>query len=119
MSWELDLTLERDIAYMPGVKAAIVKETEERGAVAKGLLYEARAKTAHVKIWQEYAHEAKVTTSYGGVDGFINLHGGEGTSAKSIEFGHNPSGFFDPAKYGRMTKAPEGLYILHRAAGLL
>jgi hypothetical protein len=39
----------------------------------------------------------------------------------AIEFGHEPSGVFGPG--GRyedvQSKAPEGLYILHRAAGLI
>lgn len=119
MAFDIDADLEFQIAHMKGVKAAIVDETEERARVADGLLVEVRATTPHNKIDDTHEHETSVSTSYGGVDGFINLNGTAHTSAKSIEFGHLPSGFFAPERYGRKTKAPEGHYILHRAAGLL
>ena len=111
--------LEKLVAYKKGVKASIHRETEERALTATGLLKEVRGTTPHQKIDDEHDHETQITTQYGGVDGFFSMDGTPYTSAKSIEFGHNPSGFFAPERYGRITKAPEGHYILHRAAGLL
>ena len=49
------------------------------------------------------------------VDGFVEM---KGTDPMAIEFGHFPSGYFAPEKYGKVTKPPHGLYILSRAAGI-
>lgn len=115
--------LEMILAHKRGVNAAIVRETKERAQVAEGLLKQAKASTPHVKFDDEHDHETQITTQFGGVDGFFSMDSGGSpyTSAKSIEFGHNPSGVFGPGgRYGhRPSKPPEGLYILHRAAGLL
>jgi len=50
-----------------------------------------------------------------GNDYLVTLEGGEDNAAAlAIEMGHGPSGYFK----GSATKAPHGLYILTRAAGL-
>jgi len=110
--------LERHVAHMNGVHAAIAGEAKEREQVAHGLLEEARASTTHHKIIGPghltfTSEQADPETM---IDSFFSLNA---PSPKSIEYGHMPSGVFDPDKYGSVTKAPEGLYILHRAAGLL
>lgn len=113
--------LEMILAHKKGVNAAIVRETKERAQVADGLLRQAKATTPHVKFDDKHDHETKITTQFGSTDGFFSMDGSPFTNPKSIEFGHNPSGVFGPGgRYGnRPSKPPEGLYILHRAAGLL
>lgn len=98
-------------------KAAIHKEVQERGAAAEANLAEARGSTRWHKIFGP-GHLTQTSTSFGGVDGFINL---EAPNPMAIEYGHSPSGVFGPdGSLGHIhTKAPDGLYILNRAAGLL
>lgn len=121
MSIYITPDLERVLAHKKGVYAAICKEAEERERVANGLLEQAKAISPHVKFDQEHAHETNTSWQQAGdgTDAFFSLNGTSKTSVKSIEYGHMPSGVFDPDVYGKTTKAPEGLYILHRAAGLL
>lgn len=122
--WEwLEPRLESVIAHMEGVGNALYDEAGDRERVAHGILLQIRETTTHEKIDQDAAHETD--TSYQRdpetrIDSFFCLDGKESgsTSAMSIEFGHLPSGYFAPERYGRKTKAPEGHYILHRAAGL-
>ena len=113
---ELIPDLESVVVHIPGVGNAIYDEAEEREHVANGFLEEARATTTHTKIVGP-AHLTNTSVErLGPVDSQFSLNA---PSPESIEFGHNPSGVFDPDRYGRRTKPPEGLYILHRAAGLV
>jgi hypothetical protein len=57
---------------------------------------------------------AEIETADGGVDAYTILHA---PNAMALEFGHAPSGFFDPDKPGMpLTKPPAAEYILTRAA---
>jgi hypothetical protein len=94
----------------------IAKRIEAR---ASGNLARARA-SGHVKLDRTRAHMTEIDASrgvgkYGYVDRLILM---SGDNPMAIEFGHAPSGYFDPDKYGSVTKAPMGLYILSRAAWL-
>lgn len=91
------------------VTRSIARKGEFR---ARGNLMAARASTPHRKI---LGPAGLTGTDKGGgkVDSWFSL---TGTNAMAIEFGHFPSGYFAPAKYGKVTKAPAGLYILTRAA---
>ena len=121
MSYYITPDLERLLAHKKGVYAAICREAAERERVANGLLEQAKASTTHVKFDQAHAHETNTSWQQAGdgTDAFFSLNGTSKTSVKSIEFGHMPSGVFDPDVYGETTKPPEGLYILHRAGGLI
>lgn len=116
--------LEYVIAHKKGVHAAICDEAKDRERVANGLLQQARATSPHVKFDQEHAHETDTSWQpdpESRVDAFFSLNGTSTTWVKSLEYGHMPSGVFGPGgKLGHIdSKPPEGLYILHRAAGLL
>ena len=84
---------------------------------AESNLAQARASTAHEKI-SGPRHVTTITKGkapgkYGNLDRMVAM---EGTNPWAIEFGHGPSGFFAPGRYGKVTKAPQGLYILTRAS---
>lgn len=112
---------------MPGhadVKRAIREETEKVYARAQGNLEEARASTKWRKIVGpggltevlKDSEQVKAST-----DGLVILEAEYPANPMAIEYGHQPSGVFGPG--GSLehveSKAPEGLYILNRAAGLL
>jgi hypothetical protein len=101
------------VSHLPGVVGAVREERDEVATRAEGNLAAARASGTEKISGPE--HVTRITTTDGEVDAFVNM---EGTDPMAIEFGHFPSGFFDPETYGRVTKAPHGLYILTRAAGL-
>lgn len=113
--------LEMILAHKKGVNRAIVQETKQRAVAAEGFLEHAKATTPHIKFDDDHDHETEISTQFNGTDGFFSMDGSPYTNPKSIEFGHNPSGVFGPGgKYGHIpSKPPEGLYILHRAAGLM
>lgn len=104
-------------AHHPETQAAVL-------AVAKGIETRAGANLAQSRAnditridGMDGQHEItreRGTNEYGDVDWLVNL---EGPGAMAIEFGHAPSGHFDPDTYGKVTKAPQGLYILSGAAG--
>ncbi|AJD82440.1 hypothetical protein SHEEN_22 [Mycobacterium phage Sheen] len=98
------------IAHKPGVADAIWDEAKERDRIAAGILAQVRASTPHHKIFGP-DHLTKTDASRAYPDAFFSLIA---PNPKAIEFGHSPSGVFA----GTDTKAPEGLYILYRAAGL-
>ena len=132
------------VSHLPGVVAAVAKEANEVGLRASANLDGVRASTVHVKLDQETAHQTKIEVEHGDVDSMVIL---EAPSAMSLEFGHEPSGAFAPGRsyrrvgtrsktgrdarpvvqvmsqvgeFGREpSKAPEGQYILYRAAGLI
>jgi hypothetical protein len=101
---------------MPGTFDAVHDEAKGRERSADALLAMARATTTHSKIVGPDGLTECNSGMWEDADGWFSL---DAPSPESIEFGHLPSGVFDPARYGRVTKAPEGLYILHRAADLL
>lgn len=104
-------------------QAALRKVTREVEARAKSNLAEARAST----IWDKIADPARKTEigstrgdgKYGAIDWAVYMDAYKG-GAMALEFGHAPSGVFgEGGLYGHLkTKAPHGLYILTRAAGL-
>ena len=103
------------ISHLPGVRDAVHDEAKGVADAAKANLAEVRGTTRWHKIYGP-AHLTFVDSSQGEVDAYANLHA---PNPMAIEFGHAPSGVFGPGgKYGHTkTKAPEGLYILHKAAG--
>lgn len=104
------------ISHLPGVVQAVRDENDEIYDRARANLAAARASTQWSKIVGP-DHLTRVTKSHGDVDAFTNL---EAPNAMAIEFGHQPSGVFGPGgRYGHLdTKAPEGLYIITKAARL-
>jgi hypothetical protein len=104
-------------AHHPKTQAAVLAVAEAIEARATASLEQSRAndivridgKDGMHKITRE-----RGTNEYGDVDWVVAL---EGPGAMAIEFGHAPSGHFDPDRYGKVTKAPQGLYILSGAAG--
>ena len=93
---------------------ALRKAAREVEGRARGNLATARATTGWHKL-SGPDHLTRVTSGRDNVDHFVIL---EAPNPMAIEFGHFPSGAFDPEVYGKMTKAPHGLYILTAAAYL-
>lgn len=94
---------------------SITKRVE---AKANGNLARARATGVEKISGPEHVTEIDAHSStgkYGAVDYEVSM---TGTNPMAIEFGHAPSGAFDPEKVGFVSKAPHGLYILTRAAGI-
>lgn len=86
-------------------------------------LTSARATTGWEKI-ADPEHQTKIGSDrgvgkYGAVDYIVWMEAYK-QGAMALEFGHAPSGVFGPGgKYADVvTRAPHGLYILTRAAGL-
>lgn len=99
------------IANMPGVADAMYDEAKERDKIANGILEEIRATTPHHKIFGP-GRLTRTSSERDYPDALFSLHA---PNAVAIEYGHHPSGVFA----GTDTEAPEGLYILHRAGGLI
>jgi hypothetical protein len=104
------------VSHLPEVKDAVSDKAKEVGRRAQANLAEARSSTRWHKIYGP-DHLTHVSVTHGEVDSFANL---DAPNAMAIEFGHQPSGVFGPGgSLGHLdTKAPDGLYILSRAAGL-
>ena len=89
------------------------KDVAERGQRrAAANLASVRATTTHVRI-DPPAHQYDTDDGAVRPDAWFSL---EGPNAMALEFGHYPSGYFAPEKYGSVTKAPAGVYILSGAA---
>lgn len=103
------------VSHLDEVTGRVRKEADAVADAAKANLEEARASTRWHKIIGP-GHLTNVDSSHGEVDAFANLNA---PNPMAIEFGHQPSGVFGPGgRYGdTKTKAPEGLYILHKASG--
>lgn len=103
------------VSHLGEVKGKVHDEARGIAEAAKAILEEARASTRWHKIIGP-SHLTNVDSSQGEVDAFANLNA---PNPMAIEFGHDPSGVFGPGgRYGdTKTKAPEGLYILHKASG--
>jgi hypothetical protein len=94
-----DKALNRKIARLPGVKAAVKAEAEAMTRTASGLLAQHRKTGAH--------HiELSKADSYRATDWYVSL---VGKAAMAIETGHNNSGRYDSVP-GRVA----GLRILAR-----
>ena len=107
--------MNRVISHLPGVKASVRAENQEIASRARGYL---AAANATQRITPKGYFPAYITTEEGDVDCFTILHA---PNAVALEFGHAPSGVFGPggALAHVKSKAPEGLYIVSHAAGLL
>lgn len=81
---------------------------------ASARLAAARSSTDHEKIYGP-SHLTEISSDHDDVDGYVHM---TAPNAMAIEYGHFPSGYFAPEKYGKITKAPHGLYILTGAAFL-
>ena len=103
------------VSHLDKVTRRVREEAKGVEEAAKAGLEEVRGTTKWHKIYGP-AHLTSVSSSHGDVDAFANLHA---PNPMAIEFGHQPSGVFGPGgQYGHLeTKAPEGLYILHKASG--
>lgn len=99
------------ISHIEGVRHAVHKEAEVVEERAKGYLEAARASTQWHNIGdpESTGHRVEITLTQGETDSFVNL---EGPNPDAIEFGHEPSGYFQ----GR-GRPPHGLYILTHASG--
>lgn len=96
---------------------------------AKRNLAQAQATTEHTKLPEPMVRRQqasgltdigmdRVPAKYGN-DYIIWMEGGEDNrAAMAIEMGHDPSGYFSPARYHGKSRSPRGLFILSRAAGL-
>ncbi|AWY03839.1 hypothetical protein SEA_NEDARYA_22 [Gordonia phage Nedarya] len=104
------------ISHLDGVRDAVKKEGRKIERKAEKNLAVARASTRWDKIFGP-EHETTVTGDMGATDYLVHLNA---ANAMAIEFGHQPSGVFGPeGSLGHLeTKAPDGLYIIVRAAGL-
>lgn len=108
--------MNRVISHQSEVKRAVNKKGRSVEQKARGNLARARASTKWSKIIGP-GHLTFISSSETGTDYLIHLNA---PNAMAIEFGHSPSGIFGPdGSLGHIqSKAPEGLYILIRAAGL-
>lgn len=106
------------VQTVPGIKAAVKEEAAKVETKAEMNLISARATTTHTRIEQDRAHETEIKLEKApgrlDADWLVSMYG---VNPMALEFGHFPSGYFDPDKYGSMTKSPSGLYILSRAGG--
>jgi hypothetical protein len=102
------------VLSLPGVKRSVREEADEIEGNAESILRTVRATTPHKKISgpDRLTYISKEPALDSTTDWFVSLHA---PNPVAIEYGHEPSGFFE----GTDTKAPDGLYILHRAAGLV
>lgn len=107
------------VAHLPVVRNGVHKEAKDIGRKAKALLAEARASTHWRKIHPESSppHVTRIEVTQGAVDSYVQMWG---LNPMATEFGHAPSGVFGPdGELGHLqSRAPHGLYILTRAAGL-
>jgi hypothetical protein len=125
---EVYLSCNDTVLHLPGVTRSVKEEAQDVGQKAEVLLDVARAMTPHEKLGADRvtnpqpSHLTDIEVEPAPdqfTDWFVSLVAPAPSNPLAIEFGHDPSGYFAPERYGRLTKAPEGLYILHRAAGLI
>lgn len=91
-------------------KKAVRRENRMVNGRARSNLAAANASS---RITPEGYFPAEIESAEHDVDCYTILHA---PNAMALEFGHSPSGVFDPERYGRLTKAPDPTYILTRAA---
>ncbi len=93
-------SVNRLVAREPGVKAAVRAKAEELAVRARALLASHRDTGA-----------TTIEVTSGRVDSFVSM---VGEGVVSIEYGHSAY----TRKDGREIGASQGLYVIHRAAGL-
>lgn len=91
--------IDKTIAHMPGVKEAVHSEADEIGARARSNLAAHRAEG-----------EAEIQVDHRNPDAWVSL---VDPAAVSIEYGRS-----EYTRDGVTVGAMDGLYIIHRAAGL-
>jgi hypothetical protein len=110
---EIYLSCNDTVLEQPAVAAGVRDGAKEVEHDAEVILETVRATTNWDKIsgpdGLTYITSEKATDQP--VDWFVSLWA---PNPVAIEYGHQPSGWFA----GTDTKAPDGLYILHQAAGL-
>jgi hypothetical protein len=117
------LTCTPTVLALPGINLAVKEEAEDIGQRADAILDTVRATTPHQKLVEEVTNPQPSRLTFIRTekawdrpsDWFVSLYAPSPSNAFALEFGHQPSGFFKD----KPSKAPEGLYILHRAAGLI
>jgi hypothetical protein len=117
------LTCTPTVLNLPGVNLAVKEEAEDIGQRADVILETVRATTPHQKLVEEVTNPQPSRLTFIRTekawdrpsDWLVSLYAPNPSNAYALEFGHQPSGFFK----NKPSKAPEGLYILHRAAGLV
>lgn len=97
------------VSHLEPVRHAVHEEAKGVGDAAQAGLDAERSSTKWHKIHGP-AHLTTIIVRQHEVDSSVEL---VAPNAVAIEFGHAPSGVFA----GTKTKSPEGLYILHKAAG--
>jgi hypothetical protein len=121
MRIELDLDCTEKVMHRREVANEVEDAAVRIGVRAENNLQSARATTPHVKI-DGTGKQTEIDLEKAPdrpLDWLVYMKaGGKDPDAIAIEYGHFPSGVFAPERYGKVTKAPAGLYILTRAAGL-
>lgn len=110
---EIDLMCHEVVLSLPGVKRSVREAADDIEGDAEAILFTIRATTTHKKIVgpDGLVSISKEPAKDNNTDWFVSLHA---PNPVALEYGHEPSGIFA----GTDTHAPDGLYILHRAAGL-
>lgn len=110
-----DNAMNQIISHLGEVKRGVHREAEAVGDAAEANLRTVRGTTRWRKIHGP-GHLTSIEATQHDVDSTVDL---VAPNPMAIEFGHAPSGVFgeDGALGHIKTKAPEGLYILHKAAG--
>ena len=121
---DIYLSCNDTVLELRAVKNGVRRGAKEVGVRAEVLLDEARATTPHEKLGPDVvtnpqpSNLTKITVDPAfdwPSDWFVSMWAPAPSNPVAIEYGHMPSGFFK----NKPSKAPEGLYILHRAAGLI
>ena len=105
------------VKNIPGIEREVKDEARKVEAKAETNLAAVRASTTHTRIDPARANETEIRLEKAPdrtTDWLVSMYA---VNPMALEYGHYPSGYFDPDKYGRITKSPSGQYILNRAAG--
>jgi hypothetical protein len=102
------------VSTVPGIRAAVKEEAKEVETRAETNLRAARLATTHTRIEPIHRKAEIKLEPTPGPDFLVSMYA---PNPMALEYGHYPSGYFDPLKYKSITKSPSGLYILNRAAG--
>jgi len=102
------------IKTVTGIRAAVKEEAKDVETRAETNLRAARAATTHTRIEPVHRKAEIKLEPTPGPDWLVSMYA---PNPMALEYGHYPSGYFDPVKYKSITKSPSGLYILNRAAG--
>lgn len=105
------------VKNIDGIKQEVKAEARKVETKAELNLAAVRSSTTHTRIDPARANETEIRLEKAPdrtADWLVSMYA---VNPMALEYGHYPSGYFDPVKYGRITKAPSGQYILNRAAG--